>query len=191
MYSSGTTGAPKCMVHSVGGTILEHVKEHVLHLDMGVDDNMLYYTTTGWMMWNWLVGALLAGSSIVAYHGSPLKPNAHFLWDLIDEFKVTVLGTGAKWLQVLEQRQIKPKATHNLNSLRAILSTGSPLAPSSYDYVYRDIKTNIMLSSIAGGTDIIGCFFAATTSLPVYRGKLTPPSLGFKVGALNSTGNKV
>ena len=114
MYSSGTTGAPKCMVHSVGGTILEHAKEHILHLNMTARDIMLYYTTTGWMMWNWLVSALLAGSSIVCYDGSPLKPSETFIWDLIDSYDITVLGTGAKWLQVLEQRGVKPIKSHKL-----------------------------------------------------------------------------
>jgi len=203
MYSSGTTGKPKCMVHSVGGTIIENAKEHIIHLNFGNmshqenefsgkenNDCLFFYSTTGWMMWNWLVAGLLSGISIVCYDGSPLKPNINFLWNLVDEFKVTVLGTSPKWLSFLENLNSVPKDVADLSTLKCICSTGSPLPVQAYDYVYKSIKTKVNLASIAGGTDIIGCFFAASYDLPVYRGKLTPPGLGFDLKAYNYDENK-
>ncbi|KAK3750651.1 hypothetical protein QZH41_012831, partial [Actinostola sp. cb2023] len=150
MYSSGTTGPPKCMVHSVGGTLIQHSKEHILHGNMTKDDIIMYYTTTGWMMWNWLVSALATGASLVLYDGSPFIPNGNVLWDLVDQIGITILGTGAKWIQAIEDNNIYPKETHNLSTLHTILSTGSPLKPSSYDYVYRHIKDDVLLGSISG-----------------------------------------
>ncbi|KAI4820424.1 hypothetical protein KUCAC02_028402, partial [Chaenocephalus aceratus] len=155
MYSSGTTGAPKCMVHSAGGTLIQHLKEHILHGNMTSSDVIIYYTTTGWMMWNWLMSALAVGASVVLYDGSPLIPTPNVLWDLTDQLGITIFGTGAKWLSVLQERNLKPAETHNLQSLHTILSTGSPLKPQSYDYVYRCIKSNVLLGSISGGTDIV------------------------------------
>uniref|UniRef100_A0A8D0H1S1 Acetoacetyl-CoA synthetase n=1 Tax=Sphenodon punctatus TaxID=8508 RepID=A0A8D0H1S1_SPHPU len=159
MYSSGTTGAPKCMVHSAGGTLIQHLKEHILHGNMTSNDIVMYYTTTGWMMWNWLVTSLATGASVVLYDGSPLVPSANVLWDLIDRLGITVLGTGAKWLAVLEEKNLKPCETNNLQTLHTILSTGSPLKSQSYEYVYKYIKSNLLLGSISGQALDIGWFF--------------------------------
>ncbi|XP_048467314.1 acetoacetyl-CoA synthetase isoform X5 [Rhincodon typus] len=150
MYSSGTTGAPKCMVHSAGGTLIQHLKEHILHGNMSSNDVIIYYSTTGWMMWNWLVSALATGASIVLYDGSPLVPSPNVLWDLVDKLGITILGTGAKWLAVLEEKNLKPGETHSLQTLHTILSTGSPLKPLTYDYVYKHIKNTVLLGSITG-----------------------------------------
>jgi len=153
MYSSGTTGAPKCMVHSVGGTLIQHLKEHQLHGNTGHSDILMYYTTTGWMMWNWMVSALALGCSLVLYDGSPLIPTPATLWDLVDKLKITIFGTGAKWLSVLEEKGVKPRLSHDLSSLHTILSTGSPLKPTSYDYVYVNIKDLVktLKTRIRGG----------------------------------------
>lgn len=191
MYSSGTTGAPKCMVHSAGGTLMKHLKEHVIHGNTTREDIIMYYTTTGWMMWNWFVSALAAGASIVCYDGSPLVPDANVLWDLIDKLKITVLGTGAKWLQVLEEKGVKPGKTHSLASLHTILSTGSPLKPQSFEYVYTDIKADLLLGSITGGTDIIACFAGQNWTVPVYKGEIQSRLLGMAVEAWNEDGKPV
>nr|XP_053650123.1 acetoacetyl-CoA synthetase-like [Cherax quadricarinatus] len=183
MFSSGTTGIPKCMVHSVGGTLIQIAKEHVLHCDLSRDDVFTYYTTTGWMMWNWLVVGLFSGCSLFLYDGSPLLPTPNVLWDLVDKLGVTVLGTGAKWLAVLEEKGIIPRETHDLSSLRAILSTGSPLAPHSFHYVYNNIKEDVMLGSITGGTDIISCFMGSNPNLPVFEGEIQGRNLGMAVEA--------
>ncbi|XP_048099975.1 acetoacetyl-CoA synthetase [Alosa alosa] len=191
MYSSGTTGAPKCMVHSAGGTLIQHLKEHILHGNMTSSDVIIYYTTTGWMMWNWLVSSLAVGASVVLYDGSPLVPTPNVLWDLVDELGITIFGTGAKWLAVLEERNLKPANTHNLRSLHTILSTGSPLKPQSYDYVYRSIKSNVLLGSISGGTDIISCFMGQNVTLPVHRGEIQARNLGMAVEAWSMEGTPV
>ncbi|XP_044099472.1 acetoacetyl-CoA synthetase [Neovison vison] len=191
MFSSGTTGAPKCMVHSAGGTLIQHLKEHVLHGNMGSSDILLYYTTVGWMMWNWMVSALATGAAVVLYDGSPLVPTPNVLWDLVDRIGITILGTGAKWLAVLEEKQLKPVETHSLQTLHTILSTGSPLKAESYDYVYKCIKSSVLLGSISGGTDIISCFMGQNFSVPVYRGEIQARNLGMAVEAWNEEGKAV
>lgn len=191
MYSSGTTGAPKCMVHSVGGTLLKHLEEHVIQSDMDREDIMLYYSTVGWMMWNWLVSVLAVGAAAVLYDGSPLIPHANILWDIIDKIGVTILGTSAKWLAVMENKELQPRKTHKLDSLKMILSTGSPLMPQSYDYVYQQIKPDLLLGSITGGTDIIACFMGQTWTEPVYRGEIQQMLLGCDMRAYDETGKAV
>ncbi|XP_060106371.1 acetoacetyl-CoA synthetase [Heteronotia binoei] len=191
MYSSGTTGAPKCMVHSAGGTLIQHLKEHILHGNMSSSDVIMYYTTTGWMMWNWLVSALATGASVVLYDGSPLVPSPNVLWDLVDRLGITILGTGAKWLAVLEEKNLKPCETHNLQTLHTILSTGSPLKPQSYEYVYRCIKSSVLLGSISGGTDIVSCFMGQNVTIPVHKGEIQARNLGMAVETWDDEGTPV
>ncbi|XP_021563842.1 acetoacetyl-CoA synthetase isoform X1 [Carlito syrichta] len=191
MFSSGTTGAPKCMVHSAGGTLIQHLKEHMLHGDMTSSDVLLYYTTAGWMMWNWMVSALATGAAVVLYDGSPLVPTPNVLWDLVDRIGITVLGTGAKWLSVLEEKGLKPAETHSLQTLRTLLSTGSPLKAQSYDYVYTHVKSSVLLGSISGGTDIISCFMGQNPTVPVHRGEIQARNLGMAVEAWNEEGKAV
>ncbi|XP_055095040.1 acetoacetyl-CoA synthetase isoform X1 [Symphalangus syndactylus] len=191
MFSSGTTGAPKCMVHSAGGTLIQHLKEHLLHGNMTSSDILLCYTTVGWMMWNWMVSILATGAAIVLYDGSPLVPTPNVLWDLVDRIGITVLVTGAKWLSVLEEKAMKPVETHSLQMLHTILSTGSPLKAQSYEYVYRCVKSSILLGSISGGTDIISCFMGHNFSLPVYKGEIQARNLGMAVEAWNEEGKAV
>ncbi|MGQ0650165.1 MAG: acetoacetate--CoA ligase [Gemmatimonadaceae bacterium] len=202
MYSSGTTGLPKCMVHGAGGTLLQHLKEHVLHTDLTRDDRIFYFTTCGWMMWNWLVSALAVGATIVLYDGNPLAPATRagrdqhtpgpdLLWQMAEDERLTVFGTSAKYLALAEKEGIRPRTSRDLSALRAVLSTGSPLAPPSFDYVYRDIKRDLQLASISGGTDIISCFALGNPAGPVWRGELQVRGLGMKVEVFGDDGRPV
>ena len=188
MYSSGTTGVPKCIVHGAGGTLIQHLKELVLHTDLKREDRLFYFTTCGWMMWNWFVSGLAVGATLVLYDGSPSHPDGNALWDLADEVGISVFGTSAKWISATEKAGVKPRETHKLLQLKTILSTGSPLAPESYDYVYRDVKERVLLASISGGTDIISCFALGNPLLPVYRGELQCRGLGMKVEIFDDAG---
>jgi acetoacetyl-CoA synthetase len=191
MYSSGTTGLPKCMVHGAGGTLLQHLKELVLHTNLTRDDRMFYFTTCGWMMWNWMVSSLAVGATVVLYDGAPLQPREDVLWDLIERERVTVFGTSAKYLALAEKADLVPKTSHNIASLRAILSTGSPLADHSYDYVYQQVGSEVHLASISGGTDIISCFALGNPTAPVYRGELQCRGLGMAVDVFDAAGNDI
>ncbi len=188
MYSSGTTGVPKCIVHSVGGTLLQHLKEHTFHVDLNEEDVLFYFTTCGWMMWNWLVSGLARGATLVLYDGSPFYPEPKSLIDMADEENISVFGTSAKYIAALEKAGVTPKSSHQLSGLKAILSTGSPLSHESFRYVYRDIKSDVCLSSISGGTDIVSCFILGSPTLPVYEGQLQCRGLGMAVEIWNDDG---
>jgi acetoacetyl-CoA synthetase len=191
MYSSGTTGKPKCIVHGAGGTLLTHLKEHIIHCDVRRDDRVFYFTTCGWMMWNWLVSGLAAGATLVLYDGSPFYPDGNILFDLADETKVTLFGTSAKYIDALAKAGLKPMDTHDLSTVRTMTSTGSVLASEGFDYVYENVKKDICLSSIAGGTDILGCFIGGNPTLPVYRGEIQCRLLGMAVEVFDETGKSL
>lgn len=191
LYSSGTTGVPKCIVHSSGGVLLQHVKEHGLHVDLGAADRLFYYTTCGWMMWNWLVSALAVGSAVVLYDGSPFHPANDRLLDLIDDERISVFGTSPKFLATLESSGSEPRETHDLGSLKTLLCTGSALSPQSYDFVYRDIKSDVCLASMSGGTDIVSCFVNSNPLSTVRRGEIMGKSLGMAVEVWNDAGQAV
>jgi acetoacetyl-CoA synthetase len=192
VYSSGTTGLPKCLVHGAGGTLIQHLKEHQLHVDLRRDERMFYFTTCGWMMWNWLVSALASEATIVLYDGAPMPAsNPAVLWDLAAEERVAVFGTSARYLALSEKAGVAPARTHDLSTLRSILSTGSPLAPASFDYVATAVKPGVHLASISGGTDLLSCFALGNPLMPVWRGELQCLGFGMAVDVFGADGTPV
>src|SRR6185369_9009014 len=191
LYSSGTTGVPKCIVHGAGGVLLMHLKEHLLHCDVKPGDRVFYFTTCGWMMWNWLVSALAAGATLLLYDGSPFLGRGSVVFDFAQQERMTHLGTSAKFIDAVAKVELEPMRAHDLSALRAILSTGSPLAPEGFDYVYQRVKKDVCLSSISGGTDLVACFAGGCPILPVWRGELQCRLLGMKVEVFDDEGRSL
>jgi acetoacetyl-CoA synthetase len=191
LYSSGTTGVPKCIVHGAGGTLLQHQKEHLLHTDLGRSDRLFYFTTCGWMMWNWLLSALATGATLVLYDGSPFHPDPGVLWRMAAEERISIFGTSAKYLGSLEKSAYTPASAVDLTALRSLLSTGSPLLPDGFDFVYRSVKADLQLASISGGTDIVSCFALGCPIRPVHRGEIQCRGLGMAVEIFDDDGRPV
>tara|TARA_B100001059_G_scaffold30262_1_gene24494 strand:- start:159 stop:1310 length:1152 start_codon:yes stop_codon:yes gene_type:complete len=191
LYSSGTTGKPKCIVHSVGGVLLQHIKEHTYHCDFRKNDRIMYFTTCGWMMWNWMVSALAKEVTLVIYDGSPVEPNINILFKIADIEKLSFLGVSAKYIDSLAKADANPKKYFNLSNLRIIASTGSPLGPIGYDWVYSNVKEDVQLSSMSGGTDLVACFVGGNPCLPIFRGEIQCAILGMDTQSWDSLNNDI
>jgi acetoacetyl-CoA synthetase len=191
LYSSGTTGVPKCIVHGAGGTLIQHLKEHQLHCDIHPGDRVFYFTTLGWMMWNWLVTVLASRATILLYDGAPFHPDGNALFSFADETRMTLFGTSAKFIDAVAKAGLRPRETHSLATVRTMTSTGSPLAPEAFDFVYQHVKPDIHLASISGGTDIVSCFVGGNPIGPVWRGEIQCRALGMKVDVFDEHGRPV